>query len=144
MRDTIRSERKAKERDYSGPPLLTESDKQEEQKRQQALTKKFNRESALWFKIKQTASKAYQKELANQNTKKAKDVNFMAQKKLNDQLKEDIAKMMQDINKLQTTLEADIAKYKSADEELLLQIVLNNDIYSDNSNDKGVLPTHSP
>ena len=104
MRDTIRSERKAKERDYSGPPLLTESDKQEEQKRQQALTKKFNRESALWFKIKQTASKAYQKELANQNTKKAKDIKLITQKKLNDQLKEDIAKMTQDINKLQKNI----------------------------------------
>ena len=106
--------------------------------------RKFNRESAQWFKIKQTASKAYQKELANQKTKKAKNIKFITQKKLNYQLKEDIAKMMQDINKLQETLEVNIAKYKSADEELLLQIVLNTNICSDNSNDKGVFPTHSP
>ena len=104
MRDTIRSERKAEERAYFGPPLLTESDKQVEQKRQQSLTKKFNRESAQWFKIKQAASIAYQKELANQNTKKAKDIKFITQKKLNDQLKEDIAKMTQDINKLQKNI----------------------------------------
>ena len=53
MRDTIRSERKAEERAYFGPP----------QERQQSLTKKFNRESAEWFKIKKAASIAYQKEL---------------------------------------------------------------------------------
>ena len=82
--------------------------------------------------------------MANQKTKKAKNIKFITQKKLNYQLKEDIAKMMQDINKLQETLEVNIAKYKSADEELLLQIVLNTNICSDNSNDKGVFPTHSP
>ena len=51
MRDTIRSERKAKERAYFGPPLLTESDKHSEETRQQSLISQLNRESAEWFKI---------------------------------------------------------------------------------------------
>ena len=144
MRDTIRREIKAKERAYCGPPLLTENDNQLEEERQQALTKKFNRESAEWFKIKKAANIAYHKELilAKEITMEAKDVEFIAQKRENDQLKQDIAKMMQDINKLQTTMKANIARYKASDEELLLQIILNNDIQDpNNTNDKGVLPT---
>ena len=141
LRNNIASERKAKEREYSGPPLLTDSDKQEEQKRQQALTKKFNRETAQRSKIKLAAKREYQKEMANQDAKKAKDIKFITQKKLNHKLKEDITRMTQDINELHKTLEDNIKKYQSADEELLLHIVLDNNTYSNNSSDDGVFPT---
>ena len=73
--------------------------------------------------------------MAYLNTKKVKNIKFITEKKVNLQLKEDIAKMTQNINELQKTLDDNIKKYQSADEELLLHIVLNNDSYSNNSSD---------
>ena len=135
LKSNIIKERNAKEREYSGPPLLTDSDKQKEEKRQRELTKKFNRESAQRSKIKLAAKREYLKEMAYLNTKKVKNIKFITEKKVNLQLKEDIAKMTQNINELQKTLDDNIKKYQSADEELLLHIVLNNDSYSNNSSD---------
>ena len=83
--------------------------------------------------------------LANETTLEKTEVEFMAHKRENDQLKEDIAQKLQDFNKLQATIKADIYRYKASDEEQLLQIVLNDDIQdSNNTNNKGVLPTHNP
>merc|ERR1712051_837772 len=126
-------ERNDEERKYYGPPLLTDSDKQEEEERQKELTKKFNRASAQRTKIKLAAKAKYLKEKAYLKTKNTNNVKFITQKKINLQLKDDIAKMTQNIKELQKTLDDNIKKYQSADEELLLHMVLHNDDYSNNS-----------
>ena len=128
-------ERNDEEGKYYGPPLLTDSDKQEEEERQKELTKKFNRASAQRSKIKLAAKAKYLKEKAYLKTKNTNNVKFITQTKINLQLKEDIANMTQNTKQLQQTLDDNIKKYQSADEELLLHVVLHNDNYSNNSSD---------
>ena len=127
--------RNAEERKYSGPPILTDSDRQEEEERQHQLTKKFNRESAQRSKIKKEAKRVYLKEKAYLNTKKTKDIKFITQKKVNQQLREDVANMTQKIQEVQKTLKNNIKKYQSVNEELMLYIVLNSDNHQNNSSD---------
>ena len=127
--------RNAEERKYSGPPILTDSDRQEEEERQHQLTKKFNRESAQRSKIKKEAKRIYLKEKAYLNTKKTKNIKFITQKKLNQQLREEVANMTQKIQEVQKTLKNNIKKYQSVNEELMLYIVLNSNDHQNNSSD---------
>ena len=50
-------ERNAEERKYSGPPILTDKDREEDDKRLDQLSKKFNRESAQRSKVKKVAKR---------------------------------------------------------------------------------------
>ena len=116
-------ERNAEERKYSGPPLIT--DREEEEERLDQLSKKFDRESAQRSKVKKDAKRIYLKERADLNTKKTQNIKFITQKKLNQQLREEVADMTQKIQKVQKTLENNIKKYQSVNDELMLYIVDN-------------------
>ena len=135
LQKKIIKERNAEEQKYSGPPILTDSDRQEEEERLHQLSKKFNRESAQRSKIKKEAKRIYLKEKAYLNTKKTKNIKFITQKKLNQQLREDVANMTQKIQEVQKTLKNNIKKYQSVNEELMLYIVLNSNDHQNNSND---------
>ena len=128
-------ERNDEERKYHGPPLLTDNDQQKEEKRQKELTIKFNRKSAQRSKINKAARAQFVKEKAYLKTKNTNNAKLITQTKINLQLKEDIANMTQNIKDLQETLEDNIKKFQSADEELLLHMVLHNGDYSHNSSD---------
>ena len=125
LQKRIIKERNAEERKYSGPPLITDRDRQEEEERLDQLSKKFNRESAQRSKIKKEAKRIYLIEKAYLNTKKTKNIKFITQKKLNQQLREEVANMTQKIQEVQKTLENNIKKYQSVNKELMLYIVLN-------------------
>ena len=114
---------------------MTDNDQQKEEKRQKELTIKFNRKSAQRSKINKAARAQFVKEKAYLKTKNTNNAKLITQTKINLQLKEDIANMTQNIKDLQKTLEDNIKKFQSADEELLLHMVLHNDDYSNNSSD---------
>ena len=118
-------ERNAKEREYSGPPILTDKDREEEDKRLDQLSKKFNRESAQRSKVNKEANRLYLKGRDELNTKKTQDIKFITLKKLNQQLRDEVADTTQKIQKVQKTLENNIKKYQSVNHELMLYIVDN-------------------
>ena len=140
-------EKNDKERIYHGPPLWTDDDKQKEEERQKQLTRKFNRESAQRSKIYLAARTKYTREKAYLKTKQTNNTKFIIQTKINLQLKKDIANMTQNIKDLQKTLDDTIKQFQSADEELLLHMILQNDEYSNHSNDNHAFssfPSQSP
>ena len=111
------------ERKYSGPPILTDKDREEENKRLDQLSKKFNCESAQRSKVRKDAYRLYL--IYRAELKKTQNNKFLTLKKVNQQLRDEVNDMTQKIQKVQKTLENNIKKYQSVNDELMLYIVDN-------------------
>ena len=119
--DRERQKRKIKksneeERRYSGPPILTDEDKEEEIKRLDQLSKKFNCESAQRSKVRKDAYILYLRYRAE--LKKNQNKKVLSMKKVNLQLREEVNNMTQKIQRVQKTLENNIKRYQSINDEL--------------------------
>ena len=111
------------ERKYSGPPILTDKDREEENKRLDQLSKKFNCESAQRSKVRKDAYRLYL--IYRAELKKTQNNKFLTLKKVNQQLRDEVNDMTQKIQKVQKTLENNIKKYQSVNDELMMFIADN-------------------
>ena len=104
------------ERKYSGPPILTDKDREEEDKRLEQLSKKFNCESAQRSKVRKDAYRLYL--IYRAELKKTQNKKVLSLKKVNLQLREEVDNMTQKIQRVQKTLENNIKRYQSINDEL--------------------------